>query len=353
MRLLLLGLPWGLLAPAAHGAEPPPTPATGLPSPAERAVEDAAYAVPPPQYRNFECRSHHALEEDMIGDAREGLDEMLCEANLWLDGLFTDGGDPLAAQRTSGQLSMSTQFSERLGWDFKLRLRVRVDLRALEDRLSAFIGREPDADFVSGRSEGFALREQFPVLEDEDQWLAGLGYDIPSGYRLRSSFKVGARRLKDTEIFVRNRVQWNPIASPDHVFHIRAIPFWTNHDEFGLTAGFDYAYALSSRALLRFDTVGTVSDSTEEVDWRSVLVAYRSLASETGIAAEIYGIGDSGHREWMREYGLRAILRMPLSPQRLYVLFSLGEAWYQPPENDVPRKTYFNSSIVLELPFGR
>lgn len=315
--------------------------------------QERSVPVPAPEFSNVGCWQPTAAEPDMIDNAREGLDEILCEANLWLDGLFGAQPDVDAARRTRGLLSTAMVYSERVGWDFKLRLRVRTELNNLKNRLSAFVGREPDADFVSGRSEGFALREQFPVLEDEDQWLAGLGYELPTGYRVRSSLKVGARRLTDTELFVRYRMSWNALANPSYLLNLRMIPFWTNKDEFGLTAGMDYALALSDIMLLRWDLVGTQSASTEKIDWRGTTVLYRSFAAETGLAGEIYATGDTGDAEALREYGLRMILRFPLSSRRLYMLSSVGQAWYQPPDASAPRDRYFNASVELEMPFGR
>lgn len=316
------------------------------------AESDLDVSVPEPEFRYFACDQQYAKDRDVIEATREGLDELVCEAHLWLDGLFAATPDVNAARRSRGQLSMTTEYSEREGWGFRLRLRIRVTLPALKNRLSAFVGREPNNDFVSGRGDSLALREQFPALADEDQWLAGLGYEIPAGYRVRSTFRIGARRLANPEVFVRNRFYWNALASSDYVLNLRLIPFWTNKDEFGVTTGLDYALALSDLTLLRWDLVGTNSASTKEVSWRAATILYRSLRAETGLALEIYFNGDTGETEPLREYGTRALLRLPLSAKRLYLLLSAGPSWYQPGDASVPRREYFASRLTLNLPFG-
>lgn len=313
---------------------------------------DKSTSVPEPEFRYFACDQQYAQDKDVIDATREGLDELVCEANLWVDGLFGGQANINAARRSGGELSVSTEFSERKGWEYRVRLRVRFTLPVLKNRLSAFVGREPNNDFISGRAESLALREQFPALEDEDQWLAGLGYEIPAGYRLRSSFRIGARRLSNPEVFVRNKFYWNAVATKTHIFNLRLIPFWTNKDEFGVTAGIDYALALSDLTLLRWDLVGTSSASTEEISWRATTILYRSLRPETGVALELYSNGDTGEAEQLREYGTRALLRFPLSPKRLYVLFSAGPTWYRPGDASRARHQYFVSRLTLNLPFG-
>ncbi len=316
------------------------------------AENDRSVSVPAPEFRYFACDQQYSQDKDVIEATREGLDELVCEAHLWVDGLFGDSADVYAARRSGGQLSLTTAFSEREGWDYRLRLRVRVTLPTLKNRFSAFVGREPNDDFISGRGDSLALREQFPALEDEDQWLAGLGYEIPAGYRLRSSFRIGARRLTNPEVFVRNRFYWNALVSESYVFNVRLIPFWTNKDEFGLTAGLDYAMALSDLTLLRWDLVGTDSAATEQISWRAASILYRSLRPETGLAFELYFNGDTGEDEPLREYGTRALLRFPLSAKRLYMLLSAGPAWYRPGDASLPRRRYFVSRLTLNLPFG-
>ncbi|MEN8720013.1 MAG: hypothetical protein ABF296_07110, partial [Oceanococcaceae bacterium] len=124
--------------------------------------------VPEPEFHFFDCRSQHARERDTLDRTRDSLDTMLCEAHLWLDGLLGTTADIHAARRSHGMISTAVEHSEREGWDFSLRARIQVALPALKNRLSAFVGREPDDRFVSGSSDNLALREQFPEIADDD-----------------------------------------------------------------------------------------------------------------------------------------------------------------------------------------
>lgn len=308
--------------------------------------------VPEPEFHFFDCRSQYAHERDTLDRTRDGLDTMLCEAHLWLDGLFGTTADIHAARRSHGMISTAVEHSEREGWDFSLRARVQVALPALKNRLSAFVGREPDDRFVSGSSDNLALREQFPEIADDDQWLAGLGYDLPGGYRWRSRFRVGARDVVDPEIFVRNRMVWNALFSPDYVLNLQALPFWTSEDKFGLTLSADFAVAIADRRLIRIDLRGTRSGVTDGAEWRGSLIWYRSLAPATGLALEQFFSGDSGNPEPLREFGTRVLLRVPLAQQRMYGLLALGPVWYQPGDASEPRGAFFISRITLQMPFG-
>lgn len=316
------------------------------------ALSDRDTPIPAPEMLYFHCDQGRHSDRNLIDMAREGLSEWLCEANLWVDGMLGGVADVQAARQSHGRLSVALGFSERESWDFNLRLRVRVNLPNWEDRLSAFVGREPDNDFVSGRSEGLALREEFPVLDDEEQWLAGLGYRLPTGYRIRSSFDVGARSLDDPEIFLRQRILWNITTGNTHLVNLRLIPFWTNKDDLGVTFGLDAAVTTSETTLLRWDYVGTKSGVTESVDWRGAMVLYQSLGTATGIALEFYATGDTGRAESMREYGMRTIYRCPLIPRELFLLASVGNGWFREPDGSSLRKRFFNANLVLDMPFG-
>ena len=121
------------------------------------------------------CRRIRADDEPLVDDAQAVLEETGCRAALWLDGLFGKDADVAAAKRTHGYLETAVSYSQFEGFDTRTRLRVRFELPTLKERLSAFLGREDEDEFIQDRSEGFALRSQFPRIDDRDEWLAGLG----------------------------------------------------------------------------------------------------------------------------------------------------------------------------------
>lgn len=323
-------------------------PASGLAAPLH---PDRDTSVPEPEYRYSSCDQIVDREVAVLDMAREKLQETLCSATLWLDGLFGKRGDVYAARRSHGMLELSTRYVEDLGWETDLRLRVSIDLPTMENRLSAFIGREPSDDFISGRSESLAFESQFPQLRSDDQWLAGLGYSLPGRYRIRSDFRVGVRGITNTTVFVKNRFALNAYADERHLVHFRLTPFWTNDDRGGITAGMDISRVLGGSRLLRWDSIGTLAETTQGTNWRSSLILYQGLGKRRGIAIESYVRGESERPEPIIEYGPRVILRLPWLGYRLISELVLTWAWVRP-DLMQERERQFRGGLSLELPFG-
>ena len=287
-----------------------------------------------------------------VDDTQALLAETSCRAALWIDGLFGDHDDLDAAKRTHGYLETSVRHSEFDGTDLRTRLRVRFELPNIKERLSAFVGREDEDDFVRDRSEGFALRSQFPRVDDEEEWLAGLGYSLPDSRRLRANVKVGAASLRDPRVFVQGRLHYTLYSDPDDVVYARATPFWNSRIGFGLTTGLDYSHVLTPTLLARWTGVGTVSERTEGLNWLSAVILYQNLRDQRAIAYEGFVRGETRALEPLYEYGARAIYRHPLVPERLYGEFIVGYSFPRTDPN-ATRDGSYEVGFGLELPFGR
>jgi hypothetical protein len=318
--------------------------------PEEPAEEDGPEAPPTPRQRA--CALERTSDVIIVDDTQALLTETGCRAALWLDGLFGETDDFEAAQRTNGYLETSVSHSEFEGTDFRTRLRVRFELPNIKERLSAFVGRDDEEDFVRDRSEGFALRSQFPRVDDQDEWLAGLGYSLPSSERFRSGVKVGAAGLTRPRVFVQGRLHYNAYADQDDVFYVRLTPFWNSRIGVGVTTALDYSHVLTPSLLARWSNVGTVSEKTEGMNWLSAVILYQNLREQRAIAYEGFVRGETEAPEPLYEYGARVIYRHPLVLDRLYGEFIVG---YSFPRTDptLPRDGSYEVGFGLHLPFGR
>ncbi len=298
------------------------------------------------------CILETGEDEALVDDTQTLLEETGCRAALWLDGLF--GGDPQihSARRTRGYVETSVSYSEFEGFDTRTRLRVSFDLPNLKERVSAFFGREDQDDFIRDRSEAFGLRSQFPRIDDREAWLAGLGYGLPSSDRMQTDIKVGAASLTSPRVFVRGRLHYNAYADQTNLVYLRISPFWQTRDGVGVTLGLDYNHVLTPKLLLRITEVGTISGSTDGIDWLSAVILYQNLRKERAIAWQVFARGQTDNPEPLFEYGGRGIYRHPLIPQKLYGEFILGYSW---PQDDpaVRRRGSYEIGFGLELPFGR
>lgn len=291
------------VAPSATVAEPPGD-AAGAPEAGKRKVKRA---VSP-------CRQQVSGDAPAIDDAHRKLYETLCGAALWFDGLFGERNEIAiaSARGTSGRLEISGLYSEYEGNKLRVRGNVRFDFPNFAKRWNAFIGRDDEDDFIRDRSEGLALRSQFLDFADENRWLAGLGYSLPGTYKQRTDFRVGGKLGSEPEIFAQGRFRRNFLINDRNLFHFRETVFWTNRDGFGSTTSLDFDHVVNRRMLLRWGNVGTVSEATDGLEWRSAMLLYQSLNNAKALGYEVFVRGESAWEVPLKEWGVRTIYRHPL-----------------------------------------
>jgi hypothetical protein len=275
-----------------------------LPAPKKK-WQEKVHAIGP-------CRDSSDPAEPLIDEARRRMYETLCGAALWFDGLFGENQNVTSARRASGRLEISGQISEYEGTKFRTRGNVRLDFPNLDNRLNAFLGRDDEDDFVRDRNEGLALRSQFIPIETNERWLAGLGYSLPGSYRQRTDFRVGGKGGRTPEIFVQGRHRRNWVINPRNLWHFRETIFWTNRDGFGSTTVLDYDHLMTRSLLFRWGSAGTVSESTDGLDWRSAALMYHNLPKSRAIAYEVFIRGKSKSEVPLQEWGTRVIYRQQL-----------------------------------------
>jgi len=297
------------------------------------------------------CGGPKAEGEAAVDAIRRRLYETVCGAASWFDGLFGErrGGAP---RRVDGRAELSTLYSEHYGTQGRGRLGVRADLPNLQNRVHAFLGRDSEDAIVQDRSEGFALRSQFFDLESDERWVAGLGYGLPGSYRARSDLRIGVKVRLDPDFFVQARHRRNWFVGDRNLWHFRETVFWSVRDGFGSTTSIDYDRLLTTRSLVRWANIGTVSQVTDGVRYRSAIVVYQNLGERRAIAYETFVRGESDDRAAAREYGVRTIYRHPV-PRRPWLFAELigGYGWIREDE-DRTRDGSFSIGVGMEILFG-
>lgn len=343
---LLLALSWN-----AQGG---PTP---YPPPPDRSSLDQAPKAPEPPSEPVHnpCWLPNELDRDLLDSTRSILFEISCNAAFWVDRGLSGKTDPRAhMKRTHGYIEVSALYSEFDGFSHKVRAKARVDLPNTRRRLSAFIEREDENDAIQDRSESFALRSQFPRLEDNGSWLAGLGYNFPGNDRVRTGVRVGVASLSDPRLFVRGKLHYTAYSDTQRLVYGRLSPFWSTRDGLGASMAWDFNYLLRKGLLLRQSNTGTISERIVGLDWYSALILYQNLdnlASGRGVAWQVFVRGQTDEPEPLAEYGVRAVYRYPMFEDRMHGEVLVGYGW---PRID-PNRRREGSSVIgyaLTLPFG-
>jgi hypothetical protein len=287
----------------------------------------------------------------MLDESRRRLAQTFCGATLWFDGLFGGTPDVESARAVSGRIELSGLHTDFWGMDYRTRVRVNYELPNLERRVRLFLGRD-EPGFAADRQEGFAIRSAVFGMEDEDEWLAGLGYRPPGRYLKRIDIGVGARVKTAPEVFAQARYRRNVFLGANDVWRLRETVFWENRDHFGSTSSIDWDRVLRRDLLLRWGNVGTVSQASQGLEWRSAMVLYHNLRGATAIAGEVFWRGATDAEVKLREYGARAIYRQPVGSPWLFGDVIVGYTW---PREHVGEKREGSMMLGLgvELLFGQ
>lgn len=338
---------------AGRQAKPLTATASPQPQPATEVPPSAAPPTEPPAKPRLSTICRQAEDATgVIDETRQRLEETFCSATLWFDGLLGGEPDVTNAREVSGRVELSALHTEAEGFDPKARLRLRYDLPNLKRRFNVFLGRDDEDEFVEDRGEGFAIRSSVFGLDTEDRWLAGLGYSPPGRYHSKLDFRVGVRVKSATEVFAQGRYKRNYFVGEKSVWRLRETVFWENRDGFGSTTSMDFDRVLSKDYVLRWGTVGTVSEATDGMSWRSATLLYHYLGGSRAGAAEIFARGSTGSEVPVREYGARLIYRQAIGKPYFFGTAVAGYTW--PRRDDDPRRD--GSTMVglgVELHFGQ
>ncbi|MFI5165676.1 MAG: hypothetical protein ACHQQS_03575 [Thermoanaerobaculales bacterium] len=325
-------------APTPNTAQPAPatTPTPGPTAtprsnvtPSPTATPSSAYGNPGTQYQSTYRPCHEAAlgREKMLDATRRRLYETICGATLWLDGLFGRHGSVAAAEEVTGHAELSVLRSSVAGTKVKTGLDVNFTLPHLEEKLHAFLGRSDPDEYVRDRQEGFGLRSEFVSLESEEKWLGGLGYSLPGANGQNLSFRTGVAGGIHATVFGQGIYQRNIAVGESNLWYLREVGFWRNRGEgFGFTSSADYDHVVNDNMLLRWGTIGTVSQGIRGLDWRTALVLYQNLHQSHALAYEVFLRGVTSTLG-LTEYGPRLIYRQSAFRRWFFIDTLLGYSW--------------------------
>jgi len=375
--LLLLALGCASARPEPPAAAPPVAapdePAVAQPSETAAAATGEQPAAAPPERPTAEtsrrtrlvtekqteearlrdlCRLQQVGEEAGLAKSRRLLYETLCSAGLWFDGLLGGEPDVDSARRIHGRLEGTVTYSDYWGTDLKGRLRLRYDVPNLKHRFALFLGRDEADQAIQDRRETLPIQSALLDLDEEEEWLAGFGYS-PPGRRLRKlDLRVGVKVKSETEVFFQTRWRTTVFLGEKSAWRFRETLFWQNRDGFGLTSGLDFNHILRNDLLLRWSNIGTFSEATDGVRWRTSVILYQNLRAQRAMAYETFIRGETRDPEPLREYGIRAVYRFP-SQRRKWLFGELIAGWTFPrSDEDLARKSSPVIGFGIDLLFG-
>lgn len=328
-------LAWLLLAPAPAGADEP---VTG-PSPPLAASETP-------------CDEPGSSANAWIDKVQTGLYDRVCGAALWFDGLFGNPRYDQDSNATYGRLGLFENYDHRDGFETKVRLRARVALPALKDRVRLTLNRDDEKDAIDeapGNTEN-PIPQSFRSVDDE-AWLLGLGYSKRSGLESGFDFGVGVRLRSPLDPYVKASYQHNIVFNQKTALRMRETPFWRDSRGLGATTQVSLDYLFRENMLFRWNNVGTVAEDTEGLEWGTTVTVYEDLHRRSALSYSALLRGETGAEVPIRNYGIETRYRRQVFRRWLFLDLSASVTW----PREVPeerRKTNPGVGVGFEMYFG-
>ena len=327
------------------------------PAPAEpKAILSALVDLVP-----LEPKALNADLTELCGDKPGGLawiDRMqaslyrrMCLTAAGFDGFFGNARFDDEYEATYGSLSVGTLWDQRDQLDPTLRFRVNMKLPQFNDRFNGFIGRTDPDEYVTDLRDDFdTLPRQFGQSED-DAVLLGLGYRQPVRGGGHFDASVGAKLDWPPAAFVKGTYRLDQPFLERNLVRLHETIFWRDGEGFGFTSRIDLERLLAERFLLRWTSLGTISEDTEGVKWFSNVTLYQNLGGGRALAYQVGISGETEHDVDIADYGLRVIYRRHVFRDWLFLELRSSVGW--PRETLAERReTNWGAGVALEMQFG-
>ena len=281
---------------------------------------------------------------------QQGIFRTVCHSARWFDGFFGDARFDDGLAEPWGRLSVDTLYDESEELEVDVSFRAEVDFPNLDHRIDAFLGRDNDEDFVSGRDLG---NESLPELfrAEDREWLFGLGYR-PLGRRSnRFDIRVGVKIRFPLEPFVQGRFKRHWLLSDTRLVRFRNTAFWRNQQGFGNTVNLDVEQAFARPFFLRWTGSATLSERAKGIDWGTSLTLFQDLGDLRAFAHTLFIDGETENAVPVERYGFRTIYRQQIFREWFFGQVIAGVNF--PREPGESRETSWQLGVGFEIRYGR
>lgn len=288
----------------------------------------------------------------MIDKIQRGVYRTVCSAARWIDNLFGEDRAEDEYDPVWGRLLVGAHYDEQDGINQEVHFRAEFDLPKAERRLHAFIGRSNRKDEVSDRNTEVAALPEILSLPGDDEWLVGLGYHPRRSAGDHFDVDFGVDLETPLNPYVKARYRQRRALGDKSLFSIRHTAFWEEKDGFGVTVRSDVDHLWTEDLLLRWRTIGTFSQATEGVAWRSEVTVYHQLSSRRAIALQVGAFGETDKEVILEDLLVRPIFRQRIARDWLFLDLRPGVAWRRRTREE-PRRPVAFITLGVELLYGK
>jgi hypothetical protein len=300
---------------------------------------------------NVPCDESRTEGAALVDKMQRGVYRSVCGAANWFDGLFGTRRYDQDSDSTFGRLGVYGLWDDRDGFDPKLRLRARVALPVMKDRMRLVFGRVDEREIEADtQPAGGSLPSSFQEVED-DAWLLGLGYSKQGGLRNGFDFGAGVRIRSPIDPYAKGSYRHNFSLTDATALRARETLFWRDSRGFGETTEIDVDHLISPQLLLRWDNTATLAEDVRRLEWTSALITFQSLGNRRAISYTGFVSGVTNTDVPVRNYGVELRYRQRFLREWLFLEARTSLTW---PRETLEEKREINPGVGLgfEMYFG-
>jgi hypothetical protein len=258
-----------------------------------------------------------------------------------VDRFFGSERSDLEAAYSSLRLGTEFRWTEAEGVETHLRLRGRLYLPRINDRISLI--------FSEDKGEGSDYYAENEILNEPQSTRVNLEVNLGATDKHRIDFRVGLRSNLKLRTSVRYR--YENALSENMLHRLSETVYFIDGTGFGSFTQYQVDRALTDVSLIRWSNEFRAEEDLGGVEWSTSL---NHVSSYDNTFAMIYFVGMSGlsQNDYISRYQVGARFRRSIARPWLFLEFSPSFRWDKLAEN-LPRETELFANIRLEMAIGR
>ncbi|MFK8020158.1 MAG: hypothetical protein AB8B86_10345 [Pseudomonadales bacterium] len=246
----------------------------------------------------------------------------------WFDGFFGVPRSDLESAQSFLRVRMDNEWDEEDGNSVGFRVRGKVNLPRVSERIGLIFSDERGDETGAGGSVEQALSDNNPRND------VALQYTGIDKERSRLDFKLGFRSGLRVKLAARYRYEL-PLQN-DTLARFSEELYFRDGDGFGTFTRFDLDKTLEQKKLLRWANRFEWGEKTRGVEWGSTLSLARRINDKSALSYFVNVEGDTRPNELNRSYGLGVTYRRNFLRRWLFFELEPAYVWRRNLEDPMP-----------------
>ena len=286
-----------------------------------------------------EAYAEEGRKQTWLDDTHEYVSTSADDFANWIDHFFGSPRDDIETANSTLRLTLENDWEESEGSDSNVRLRGKVHLPRLNERLSLLF---TDEDGETTKEEE-ALNE---LTNRPESTRVSLQYTAKEKQRYRIDYRLGLRSSLKARASVRYRYQLPVNEKTTH--RLTETLYFIDGEGFGSRTRYELDYLLKEEKLLRWSNSARFAEDTDGVEWTTQLTLGKRRGEKSAISGYTWLRGETRPEDLTTSYGVG--LRYRRNFHRPWLFYELEPAYaWKRDEIAADREGVFLFSVRLEI----